>query len=100
MMARTAVSSRANARRTSSVSPDSTGAVCGIWAWRMMSTNNRVLGLDAAAGKRFPKYFGFVAAVGWAEARLRRTHHLSNSRRQRWARFALPTLHVRYAAGT
>jgi hypothetical protein len=55
MMARTAVSSRASARRTSSVSPDSTGAICGMWAWRMMSTNNRVLGLDAAEGNRFPK---------------------------------------------
>src|SRR5258705_3011860 len=64
MMTRTAASSRASARRTNSASPGSTGAICGMWAWRMMSTNNRVLGLDAAEGKRFPEYFG---CVGWAK---------------------------------
>src|SRR6185436_13556506 len=36
MMARTAVSSRASARRTSSVSLVSRGALCGMCAWRMM----------------------------------------------------------------
>ena len=32
------------------------------------------------------------SAVGWAKARMRRAHHLSESLRQWWARFALPTL--------
>src|SRR6478609_3916168 len=32
----------------------------------MMSTNNRVLGLDAAEGNRFPKYFGLQGGLGFA----------------------------------